>query len=103
VTAARRLFVLAALIVAVGAVSAPGASAGVTRCHSRVDFNVVVSSARNMACASARLDLRRYRGSIARRFHTPGGFACHRVSGSALGGQWRCFRGRKAYRFEFGD
>jgi hypothetical protein len=42
-------------------------------------------------------------GSIKRHFTTPGGFACSRVSGDRLGGQWRCVKGNRAYRFEFGD
>jgi hypothetical protein len=101
-----------ALAAAVAA-AAPGAAVGptafgalparVVNCHARVDFNVTISSARNMRCRTARRDMRRYRGSIARRFRTPGGFRCRRVSGTRLGGQWRCVRGRKAYRFEFGD
>ena len=40
---------------------------------------------------------------IAFRFSTPGGFNCMRVAGNALAGQWRCVKGRKAYRFEFSD
>jgi hypothetical protein len=78
-------------------------AARVVDCHARVDFNLTISSARNMRCRAARRDMRRYRGSIARRFRTPGGFRCRRVSGSRLGGQWRCVRGRRAYRFDFGD
>ena len=79
------------------------ADAKVRTCHSRPGANVQVSSARNMYCKTARRDIRRYRGSIKKHFTTPGGFKCHRVSGNRLGGQWRCVKGRKAYRFEFGD
>ena len=79
------------------------ASAAVVSCHAHADFNLLVTSARNMTCAAAARELRRYRGSIAFRFRTPGGFGCYRVSGSRLGGQWRCVRGRQAFRFEFGD
>jgi hypothetical protein len=56
-----------------------------------------------MRCTTAKRDLRRHRGSIGFRFSTPGGFNCMRVSGTSLGGQWRCVKGRRAYRFEFGD
>jgi hypothetical protein len=77
--------------------------ARVVSCSTRVDFNVEVSSARNMTCRQAARDLRRHRGSIGTRFRTPGGFACRRVAGSPLAGQWRCVRTTRAYRFEFGD
>jgi hypothetical protein len=56
-----------------------------------------------MFCRTARRDLRRHQAPIAFRFRTPGGFRCMRVSGNALAGQWRCVKGRKAYRFEFSD
>ena len=84
-------------------VPATTADAGVVGCHVRADFNLLISSARNMTCKAAARELRRYRGSIARRFRTPGGFACYRVSGSRLAGQWRCVRGGRAFRFEFSD
>ena len=47
--------------------------------------------------------MRRYQGPIYERFTTPGGFRCRQVSGVPEGGQWRCVRQNKAYRFEFGD
>ena len=79
------------------------AEARVHTCHSSSSDNVQVSSARNMKCKTARKDIRRYHGSIKKHFTTPGGFKCHRVSGDRLAGQWRCVKGRKAYRFEFAD
>ena len=79
-------------------------SAGVRDCNKWVYYpNIKISSARNMSCAAARRDIRRYRGAIRYRFRTPGGFTCTRVSSMALGGQWRCVRASRAYRFEFGD
>lgn len=83
----------------------PGtASAGVVDCHRYAPtFNVIITSARNMSCAAADRDMTRYRGSIRRYFTTPGGFRCSRQSGGRLGGQWRCVRGIRAYRFDFGD
>jgi hypothetical protein len=72
-------------------------------CSAKADFNLLISSARNMFCRTAKRDLRRHRGPIAFRFSTPGGFNCTRVAGNALAGQWRCVKGRKAYRFEFSD
>jgi hypothetical protein len=79
-------------------------AARVVACHTFAHYpNVLISSARNMSCRAARRELRRYKGPIDRRFRTPGGFRCHRVSGGALGGQWRCVRGTRAFRFEFGD
>jgi len=94
--------VLLTLVLALGA-AATTAPAAVVGCHVRVDFNILISSARNMTCTAAARELRRYRGSIARRFRTPRGFACYRVSGSRLAGQWRCVRGGQAFRFEFSD
>ena len=100
---ARTVLVLAALVLLGPAVPAGASPARLRSCAVQVDFNVRVSSARNMRCRTAGRDLRRHRGSIATHFRTPGGFRCRRVSGSALAGQWRCVRGHKAYRFEFSD
>jgi hypothetical protein len=80
------------------------APSGVVDCHVYVRYpNTLISSARNMTCNAAAQDMRRYRGQISRRFRTPGGFACARVSGGQFGGQWRCVSGTKAYRFDFRD
>jgi hypothetical protein len=85
------------------AAAADHARTGVVGCHVKADFNILISSARNLTCRSAALEMRRYKGSIGRRFRTPGGFVCHRVSGNRLAGQWRCVRGARAFRFEFSD
>jgi hypothetical protein len=94
-----------ALVVTAAALSAALAPAAAARdCTSEVDFNVHITSARGMTCAAAARDLRRHKGSIATRFSTPGGFACHRISGSSLAGVWRCTKGTsRAYRFRFSD
>jgi hypothetical protein len=94
---------LAAVVLLLSAGPGVAAPAKLRSCHTRADFNLLISSARNMFCRTARRDLRRHRGSISFRFRTPGGFTCTRVSGSELAGQWRCVKGRKAYRFEFSD
>src|SRR5438132_211069 len=47
--------------------------ARVVGCHARADFNLLISSARNMSCRKAKRELRRQKGSIAPRFRTPGG------------------------------
>jgi hypothetical protein len=93
---------LAALAVpAAGTTPAPAA---VRDCHTFAYYpNLLISSARNMTCAAARRDLKRHKKGISRSFRTPGGFRCRRVSGTELGGQWRCVKRAKAYRFEFGD
>jgi hypothetical protein len=89
------------LIAASPAVARPSA---VTDCHRWAYYpNVLISSARNMSCRAAARDMRRYRHSIDRSFRTPGGFRCRQQSGVPEGGQWRCVRGGRAYRFEFGD
>lgn len=86
------------------AAGAPAGPAQVIDCHVYAYYaNVLISSARNMSCRRAAQDMRRYRRPIYRRFRTPGGFRCRRVSGGRLGGQWRCVKGVRAYRFEFGD
>ena len=104
----RRMRTRAACAITVVALLGPAAPADAAPtklrdCNTRADFNLLISSARNMLCRTARRDLRRHRGPIAFRFSTPGGFRCMRVSGTSLGGQWRCVKGRKAYRFEFAD
>jgi hypothetical protein len=99
--------VIAAAIAAWGspATAAPPVhAAGVRDCHTWAYYpNVLISSVRNMRCKRAARDMRRYDGPINERFTTPGGFRCKQVSGVPEGGQWRCVRGTKAYRFEFGD
>jgi hypothetical protein len=87
-----------------GSAASPQAGAAFVRdCNHRVDFNLVITSARNMRCRAARREMRLFRGSISFRFRTPNDFLCRRVSGTRLGGQWRCVNGIRAFRFEFGD
>jgi len=102
--------VTAACLLAAAAPGGAAAAAQRTRPAQVVDCNVYasfpnikISSARNLSCRAAARDMRSYRGNIHRRFRTPGGFVCERVSGGRLGGQWRCVRDTAAYRFEFGD
>ena len=103
-TRAALLTTVTAVVVLLGTTAPSGAApARVRDCSAKVDFNVEISSARNMRCRTAKRDLRRHKGSIGFSFSTPGGFRCMRVSGTSLGGQWRCVKGRKAYRFEFSD
>jgi hypothetical protein len=98
------LLTMLAVVMLLGSVAPSGAAPSRLRsCSTNADFNLHISSARNMRCQTAKRDLRRHKGSIGFRFRTPGGFACMRVSGTSLGGQWRCVKGRKAYRFEFAD
>ncbi len=97
--ASMMIGLVAMMVLAGSSVSA----ASVRSCRAKTDFNIVVSSARNMSCRAAAADIRAFKHSISRHFTTPGGFACRRVSGTSLGGQWRCVNGAKAYRFEFSD
>jgi hypothetical protein len=99
----RAALVIAAVLLLGSAAPAEAAPQRLRSCSTRADFNLLITSARNMFCRTARRDLRRHQAPIAFRFRTPGGFRCMRVSGTALGGQWRCVKGRKAYRFEFAD
>jgi len=98
--AAAAFAAFAGLAAPAGAVASP---ARVVRCHAHADFNILISSARNMTCRAAAQEMRRYKGSIRTRFRTPGGFGCYRVSGSRFAGQWRCVRRTQAFRFEFSD
>jgi hypothetical protein len=78
--------------------------AAVVDCNTWASYpNIKISSARNMTCRAAVLEMRSYRGQIFRRFRTPGRFTCSRVSGGQFGGQWRCVRAKQAFRFDFGD
>jgi hypothetical protein len=84
--------------------SAGVGSAAVVDCSAWAKYpNIKISSARNMTCQSAVREMRSYRGQIFKRFGTPGGFVCSRVSGGNFGGQWRCVKATRAFRFEFGD
>lgn len=102
----RRSFVLllGLAFAYVGVSGAPAATQTVRDCNVFASYpNILISSAREMTCRAAVREMRRYRGQIYRRFRTPGGFVCTRVSGGRLGGQWRCANGGRAFRFEFGD
>ena len=99
----RATCVLTAVVLLASAAPAGAAPAKLRSCDTRADVNLHTSCARNMLCRKARRDLRRHQAPISFRFRTPGGFRCQRVSGNALAGQWRCVKGRKAYRFEFSD
>jgi hypothetical protein len=93
-----------AAVFAAAAAAAPATPQGVVPCHVWAKYpNTLISSARNMTCKAAAREMRNYRGQISRTFDTPGRFHCSRVSGGTFGGQWRCVRGTRAFRFEFGD
>jgi hypothetical protein len=94
---------LALIVVALALAFPAGGSAKVRRCHAHADFNVLITSVRDLGCRSAAREMKRYRGSISFRFRTPHHFRCRRVSGNRLGGTWRCTRRGRAFRFEFGD
>lgn len=84
-------------------VPAGAAQAKVVDCSTYADFpNTKISSARGMSCAAAVKVMKSYRGDISRTF-TVQSFRCTQVSGSPFGGQWRCMRGARAFRFEFKD
>jgi hypothetical protein len=97
----------AALLIAAAAHAEPRATAEasfVRDCHVYAFYpSVLISSVRNISCHKARHEMRRYRKPIYRTFTTPGGYYCYRVSGRRYGGQWRCVKGNRAWRFEFSD
>ena len=86
-----------------GAGAADATAAIVRNCDHKVDFNLKITSARNMRCRAARRVMRRHRDSIARHFDAPNGFHCDLVEGRPISGIWRCTKQRKAFRFAFGD
>ncbi len=102
-----RQVALLSMTVAAFAVAPASAGAAETRaaanCRIQTGPTITITSVRNMSCRSAAREIRRYRGPVYRRFRTPGGFTCSRVSGGRLGGTWRCARGARAFRFSFGD
>jgi hypothetical protein len=104
-SASRRAIIAAvACTLLVGPAQAIARSSAVVDCHRWASFpNVLISSARNMSCRAAARDMRRYRGNIDQSFRTPGGFRCRQQTGVPEGGQWRCVRRTRAYRFEFRD
>jgi hypothetical protein len=79
------------------------ADASLRDCNIQATNTATISSARDMSCERAAREMRDYKGQISRRFATPAGFTCTRVSGGQFGGQWRCVQGHKAFRFEFRD
>jgi hypothetical protein len=84
-------------------VPAGAAEAKVVDCSTYSDYpNTMISSARGMTCAAAVKIMKSYRGEISRTFAVQT-FRCTQVSGSQYGGQWRCVRGARAFRFEFKD
>jgi hypothetical protein len=94
------------LVGALVAIAFPASSAGsaiVRDCNHKVDFNLKITSARNMRCRAARRVMRRNNRSIARHFDAPNGFHCDLVEGRLISGIWRCTRGAKAFRFDFAD
>jgi hypothetical protein len=93
------LAAVAALVLAIPA----SARASLRDCDLQATNTATISSARDMSCARAAREMRAYKGQISRRFTTPAGFICARVSGGPQGGQWRCVHRNKAFRFEFRD
>jgi len=97
------------VLLVIGALTAlvlPGSSAGsaiVRDCNHAVDFNLKITSARNMRCRAAERVMRRNDKPIATNFAVPNGFRCRLKEGGPLGGTWRCTRGEKAFRFDFAD
>jgi hypothetical protein len=79
------------------------ARASLHECDIQATNTATISSSRDMSCETAAKEMKRYRGQISRTFKTPGRYSCTRVSGGQFGGQWRCVKGHKAFRFEFAD
>jgi hypothetical protein len=69
------------------------------KCSAKVSSSLKITAVRRMRCKAAKRVMRRYDGSISRKFSTAG-FNCKRVKGRAASGIWRCRKGsRKAFRF----
>ena len=87
-----------------GAASVGAEAARTRNCNMFAYYpNLKIIWTRNMTCRAAKREMKRYNGSIKRRFRTPNGFDCRRVSGGELGGRWRCVKESRAFRFDFGD
>ncbi|MBA3261156.1 MAG: hypothetical protein H0T69_01505 [Thermoleophilaceae bacterium] len=105
----RLAIILILTLTSAAAVGVSPAGAGYTdpfawkKCNQKVDFNLKITAASNMRCRGARSVMRRYDGSIARRFDAPSGFGCKLVKGRPISGIWRCSKKGKAFRFAFGD
>jgi hypothetical protein len=97
------VLVLGGALVAIAFPASSAGSAIVRDCNHKVDFNLQITSARNMRCRAARRVMRRHDAPIARHFEAPNGFHCDLAEGRAISGIWRCTRGVKAFRFAFGD
>jgi len=97
-----KLTLFAALAAAL-LIAPASAHASLHECDLQATNTATISSARDMSCATAASEMKRYRGNISATFKTPGRFTCTRVSGGQFGGQWRCVNGHKAFRFEFRD
>jgi hypothetical protein len=80
-----------------------GARASLHDCDLKATNTATISSSRDMSCETAASEMKRYRGEISKTFKTPGAFTCTQASGGQFGGQWRCVKGHKAFRFEFAD
>jgi hypothetical protein len=73
------------------------------KCSAKVSSNLKITAVRRMRCKAAKRVMRRYDGSISRRFSTAG-FSCKLAKGRPISGIWRCKKGsRRAFRFAFGD
>jgi hypothetical protein len=99
----HRTATLVLWVTVLAAVGAPAARASVVDCAVYADYpNTKVTSARNMTCGQAANLMKSYRGNISRRF-TVRAFTCTQQRGGQFGGQWRCVRASRAFRFEFRD
>src|SRR5262249_40657848 len=94
---------LAAALTSLLLIGPASARASLQECGLQARTPATISSARDMSCGRAAKEMRAFKGQISRRFKTPAGFTCTRVSGGPLAGQWRCVHRNKAFRFEFAD
>ncbi|MGI8750283.1 MAG: hypothetical protein ACR2J6_07015 [Thermoleophilaceae bacterium] len=82
--------------------SSGATAARVHKCRNRVGPTITITSTRNMLCRSAARVMRAHNRPISTSFKTSG-YRCRRISGAALGGTWRCLKGKRGFRFGFGD
>jgi hypothetical protein len=101
----KPILLIGALVAcALPATATAAAPTTVIDCHTYSDFpNTLISSARGMTCKAAVTVMKAYQGNISRTFKAPQGFTCRQAGGGQYGGQWRCTKGAKAFRFEFKD
>jgi hypothetical protein len=71
-------------------------------CHTSAGPTITITRVRNIGCGAAARVMGSYNRPIRKRFRVKG-FRCVQSRGGRLAGAWKCARGKRAFRFSFGD